>query len=405
MNLSDAERIEKILIDSGWQKTTSEKQADLIVVVACSVRQAPVDRIYTRAAKWQSRRGWKKIKTILTGCVLDLDCKKMSPLFDAILPIGEINRLSEIIGVKSTHINPEDYLCLPALHNSKFSALVPISNGCNNFCSYCAVPYVRGREVSRSVESIISECKKLIKQGYREIILVGQNVNSYKSGKYDFSKLLKNIDVIPGDYWLRFLTSHPKDLSDELIKVMARGEHVTPYLHLPVQSGDDQILAKMNRRYTVKHYLDLLRKVRRAVPGVCITTDLIVGFPGETKKQFANSAKLFRQAEFCMAYPARYSPRPGTAAAKLADDVPPAEKKRRWEVINNILKKTALAANKKYLGQIEKVLVDGYKRGKCSGKTATYKNVIFPGSKSLVGKFVKVKINKVDSWGLFGKIL
>lgn len=302
MNLADAERIERILADFDWQKTTSEKQADLIVVVACSVRQAPIDLIYTSAARWHKRRQQGKLKTVLTGCVLDFDRRKMARSFDAILPITDIEKLNVILSdsegsrgssIRSFGLRPQDdnknnYLCLPPLYQSKFSALVPISNGCDNFCSYCAVPYVRGREVSRAVEGIIKECQKLIKSGYKEIILVGQNVNSYHSGKYDFPKLLKAVDSIPGDFWLRFITSHPKDLSDGLIKVMAHGNHITPYLHLPVQSGDDQILKKMNRRYTVKHYLGLLRKVRRIMPCVAITTDLIVGFPGETKKQFAN---------------------------------------------------------------------------------------------------------------------
>jgi tRNA-2-methylthio-N6-dimethylallyladenosine synthase len=403
MNRADAERIEKILTDFGWQKIDQEIGADLIVVVACSVRKSAVDRVYGKAANWRKRRRAGQLKTILTGCVLDVDKKKLADRFDEILSITEIGKLPEILG-DGKNLPTGDYLCLPASRESTFSAFVPISNGCNNFCSYCAVPYTRGREVSRDAASIIKECRELIKAGYKEIVLLGQNVNSYKSGDYDFPKLLQKIDSIIGDYWIRFLTSHPKDLSDGLIETMASGRHVTPYLHLALQSGDDEILKKMNRHYTAKHYLDLIKKAKAKIPNLSVSTDVIVGFPGETKKQFKQTVELMKQAGFSMAYLAQYSPRPQTAAAKLKNDVPKAEKKRREDELNEVLKATALADNRRYEGLVVKVLVDGYRKGKCYGKTENSKIVSFVGDEPLIGKFAPVLVVKAGSFSLEGRL-
>ncbi|MFA6594408.1 MAG: tRNA (N6-isopentenyl adenosine(37)-C2)-methylthiotransferase MiaB [Candidatus Buchananbacteria bacterium] len=412
MNQADAERINRLLGDSGWQRCQDEISADLIVVVACAVRQAAVDRVRGKAQLWQKRRQAGRLMAVLTSCVLDQDKKKLSKYFDSILGIAEIRRLPEILGGAKAS-GASDYLCLPALHSSDFSALVPISNGCNNFCSYCAVPYTRGREKHRPADDIIKECRGLIGRGYKEIILLGQNVNSYRSPArhsravnnpaFDFARLLQKIDKIPGDYRLKFMTSHPKDLSVGLIKVMANGRHLAPQLHLALQSGDDEILKAMNRKYTAKKFLALINRVRRAVPGIAISTDIIVGFPGETRKQFLNTAKLMRQCRFDMAYLAQYSPRPQTAAAKIKDDVPKAEKKRREEELNDILKQTALANNRLYLGRTEAVLVDGYKAGKCYGRSSSGKIVAFSGPKKLIGQAVKVKITSVRSFSLAGE--
>lgn len=403
MNRADAERIEKILSDLGYQKIEQEIGADLIVVVACSVRKSAVDRVYGKAANWRKRRRAGQLKTILTGCVLEADKHKLADRFDKILSITEIGKLPEILdGGKK--LAAGDYLCLPALRESSFSAFVPISNGCNNFCSYCAVPYTRGREVSRDAASVIKECQELIKAGYKEIVLLGQNVNSYKSGDYDFPKLLSEIDAIAGDYWIRFLTSHPKDFSGELIEVMAQGRHITPYLHLALQSGDDEILKKMNRHYTAKHYLDLIKKTKEEIPNLSVSTDIIVGFPGESRQQFKRTAAAMQQAGFSMVYLAQYSPRPQTAAAKLKNDVPKAEKKRREDELNEILKKTALADNRRYEGLVMKVLVDGYRKGKCYGKTENCKIVSFDGDELLIGKFAPVLIVKAGSFSLEGKL-
>jgi len=321
--------------------------------------------------------------------------------------------------------------------------------GCNNFCSFCVVPYTRGREVSRPAKDILCEVKNLIEKGAnpirnaisngaREIWLLGQNVNSYQSigknssaaasAKADkivkFHDLLKMINEIPGNFWIRFTSPHPKDFSDELINTMAKCQRVTPYLNLPVQSGDDEILKKMNRPYTVNQYKDLVKKIRDKFAlireglerGVAISTDIIVGFPGETKKQFENTVKLFKEIKFDMAYIAEYSPRPGTAAEKLKDDVPKKEKERRYKILTEVLKKTALENNKKFVGKEIEVLIERQgirnKKQVYFGKTRTYKTVKiqldpkpYTLNANLIGNFVKVKIIDALPWGLKGKLI
>ena len=334
MNVSDAERIIQHLENTGYKQTPTMQGADLIVVVACSVRQSAIDRIFGLKKKLLKLRTQNlKLKTILTGCILKSDKPKFKRFFDAVLNIKDFFTYHLFSDRTKDGI---DYLELKAKHSNPKSAFVPIMTGCNNFCSYCAVPYTRGREISRSAKNIIREIKGLIKQKYKEIILLGQNVNSYKDNKINFPKLLKMIAKIPGNFTIKFLTSHPKDLSDELINVIAESPKISKEIHLPTQSGNNEILKKMNRGYTAEKYLDLIKKIRAKIPEVKITTDVIVGFPGETKKQFENTIDLFKKINFSMAYINKYSVRPGTAAARLKDNVPLAEKKRRWKILEKL---------------------------------------------------------------------
>lgn len=329
MNKSDAERAAAILEKMGYRATDSEESADLIMVVACSVRQSAVDRVYGKAKNWQSMKEKKPLITILTGCVLAKDKKKLAPFFDLIFPVGDLIKLPQKLD-KLPASQITDYLAIHPHYENNFQAYVPIATGCNNFCAYCVVPYVRGHEICRPAEDIISEVESLIKAGYKEITLLGQNVNSYHSqacprpsakrhlqklipktdGRCDisFPKLLKIIDDLPGDFWLRFITSHPKDLSDELIEVMADSKRICEYLHLPIQSGDNEILARMNRGYTAEHYKKIIAKIRQKMPRIAISTDVIVGFPGETEEHFENTAQLMKDVKFDMAYIAEYSP-------------------------------------------------------------------------------------------------
>ncbi|MBU0597582.1 MiaB/RimO family radical SAM methylthiotransferase [Patescibacteria group bacterium] len=444
MNESDAERVANILEMNGCSRTTDEQSADLIIIVSCSVRQKAMDRIYGRLNKW---RRWKKqrdFKTILTGCVLPADKKKLKRDFDIIIAINDIEKLPQQLGLKKQtshdNITNADYLALKALHNSAFQAFVPIMTGCNNYCTYCAVPYTRGQEASRPSSEIITEIKQLITKDYKEITLLGQNVNAYidpekkhnsvllktRSRNFwqfeknqpiqfrsattkvpkDFAELLKKINKIPGEFWIRFLTSNPQDVSEELLKTLPQLNKVTKYFHLPIQAGDDEILRRMNRRHTKKYYLELIQKIRQAWPGIAISTDVIVGFPGETKKQFEQTAKFMEQVKYDMAYLARYSPRPGTAAERFfKDDIPKEEKARREVILNEILKKTALANNKKLIGKTVKVLVENYNKSKKENlsKTETFKNVRFKGD-NLTGQFINIKITKATAWGLQGVI-
>jgi tRNA-2-methylthio-N6-dimethylallyladenosine synthase len=315
MNVSDSKKIAVKLQRKGYSIAKNVSGADLIVLNACSVRQSAIDRIYGQIQKFPDK------KILIAGCLLDYDKKGLA-------------------AHKNVSIwQPDDYFDLLPLRADESRTFVPIMTGCNNFCSYCVVPFTRGREKSRPANEIIKEIKSLIKNAYKEIILVGQNVNSYKDRSTNFSKLLKKINDLPGNFRLNFLTSHPKDMSDELIETMTCCQKLIKEIHLPVQSGDDQILKKMNRRYTVAHYKNLIKTIRQKMPDIKISTDIIVGFPGETKKQFQNTVKLAKEVTFDKAYIAKYSPRPGTAAAKLVDDITSAEKTRRWRLLDTLINK------------------------------------------------------------------
>ena len=360
MNYSDAERISALLKKYKLKKASSADEANLIVFVTCGVRQSAEDRVYGQINNL--RKKYPKKKIILTGCLAhrkDVQ-KRLSDKINFFLPMRDICKIHELILRKfpisnnqfpNKFQNPNyqlpitNYLKINPLYKSKYTAYVPIMTGCNNFCAYCVVPYARGREYSRPVEDILREVRGLIKKGYKEIILLGQNVNSYrgtdknsssealaKEDKYiNFSELLQLIERIPGNFWITFLTSHPKDMSDELVETIAKSKKICEYISLPAQSGDNEILRKMNRHYTVLQYKNLIKKIRQKLSfgelrakaskekslalgntfkklPPSISTDIIVGFPGETKKQFENTSKLLREMKFDMVYISQYSP-------------------------------------------------------------------------------------------------
>jgi tRNA-2-methylthio-N6-dimethylallyladenosine synthase len=346
-----------------------------------------------------------KLKTILTGCVLAKDKKIFVEGFDFVLDIKEIKRLPEILEIKKVK-NQDYYLDITPKYTSSFSANVPIMTGCNNFCAYCVVPYTRDREVSRPAKEIIAEVKNLVENGFKEIWLLGQNVNSYKDSDVKFPQLLKMINDIPGEFWIRFTSSHPKDFNQDVINAMAIGGKITPYLNLPVQAGDDKVLKTMNRHYTVKDYKEKIKKLREKISGIALSTDIIVGFPGETKKQFENTAKLFYDIKYDMAYINKYSARAGTTAAKLKDNVSWDEKKRREKVLTEILKETALEKNKKLVGQKTTALVDSERKDYYFGKNKEYKTIkIKKTGDNLIGKMVEVKITKAQPFILRAELI
>jgi tRNA-2-methylthio-N6-dimethylallyladenosine synthase len=424
MNRSDSERITAVLEKIGYKPVSKENEADLILVNMCSVRQSAVDRVFGQCQKFVKLKTLNpKLKTILTGCVLKEDEKKFQKGFDLILDIKDLPKLPKLLKVKNYKLKIGNYLNIEPRCQTSFTGYVPIMTGCNNFCTYCVVPYTRGKETSRQVEEILCEVKNLIKKGVKEIWLLGQNVNSYQStgknssaaasAKADkivkFHALLKMVNEIPGNFWIRFTSPHPKDFSNELIETMAKCQKITPYLNLPVQSGDNEILKKMNRPYKISQYKNLVKKIKEKIPEIALSTDVIVGFPGETKKQFGNTVKLFQEIKFDMAYIAKYSPRPGTAAAKLKDDVLPEEKERRYKILTEILKETALENNKKFIEKEVEVLIDSKKGNFYFGKARTYKTVKiqldpkpYTLNANLVGQFVKVKIIAALPWGLKG---
>jgi tRNA-2-methylthio-N6-dimethylallyladenosine synthase len=407
MNYSDSERVAGVLENIGYKQTLKIDKADLIVVNMCSIRQSAVDRVYGLRQKFNKFKiSNPKLITILTGCILKKDKRKFSEYFDFILDIKDLPNWSKILNSKYKIPNTKCYLNIEPKYPLSKIAYIPISNGCNNFCAYCVVPHVRGPLVHRPVKDIVKEVRYLIKNNYKEIWLLGQNVNNYESQilKINFPKLLEMINNIPGDFWIRFTSSNPKDFSDELIDVMAKCKKITPYLNLPVQSGNNRILKKMNRKYTIQKYKGIIRKIRKKIPNIALSTDIIVGFPGETKKQFEDTAKLLEEIKFDMAYINQYSPRQETSAIKIKDNVSKKEKKERRRILNEILKQTALEKNKKHIGKTIRALPIESKDGFLFGKSFDYKSIKIKGSKRLLGKFIKVKITNAGPWGLKGCI-
>ena len=405
MNEADAERIRSILNSLNFKETNYEKEANIIITIACSVRQSAIDRIFGKARNWQKR---KDLVTILTGCVINEDKPRLEKIFNNIIAIQEINKLPQILSIKSSDLSPsKEYIEILPEYKDNFKAYVPISTGCNNYCTYCVVPYTRGREKSRSSANILNECKKLIKKGYKEITLIGQNVNSYGHDLKDelsFPELLKQVSDLPGNFWVRFATSHPKDMSDELIDIIANNEKICNYIHLPVQSGDNEILKRMNRKYTREHYLELIDKIKKRISPLFLSTDIIVGFPRETRKQFKNSVKLFKYTKYDMAYIALYSPRAGTASYQMKDNVTKKEKKKRELKLDKVLKRYALKNNHNLIGETLEVLIDRKKNDYYYGKSKTFRDARCQADNNLIGKFVKIEITKAKTFSLEGEI-
>lgn len=435
MNKSDSERIAAVLEQAGWQAVATTDQADLVVLNTCSIRQSAEDRMYGQIAKWrQYRQQNPSFVGVVTGCVPAKEGDKLTAKLlaspakpastyvgqgelavDIFLNIQDIKKLPQLVAEKrrvAFQVSAEyedqnvNYLKTLPRHQSDFQAYVPISIGCNNYCTYCVVPYARGREKSRNSAEILRECQDLVARGYKEITLLGQNVNSYgqdNSQEIDFPTLLQQVANIPGDFWIRFITSHPKDMSDKLIAVIAANQpKVTPYIHLAVQSGSNKILQAMNRKYTREDYSRLIDKIRKAVPEVALSTDIIVGFPGETATDFQETVDLFKQVRFNMAYISQYSPRPGTVAAKLEDDVSRTEKRRREKELTAILEEIALEENEKDVDKTIRVLIENKKGGRYIGRTPQGKVAKVRGRELMIGQLVEVDIEGVLAWGLEG---
>jgi len=410
MNKSDSERIAAILKNMG-HRPSSWQEASWVIINMCSVRQEAVKKVYNLIPNFKGK------KIIITGCVLKNDKKKLLKMADCVLPIKDLNNWPKILEgkIKNKPCSSLRYLKIKPCYQTFPKAFVPIAFGCNQYCAYCVVPYTRGREVRRNKKEILEEIKWLIRKKYNHITLLGENVNAYPK----FVELLQKITAIRGDFTVNFMAANPNHFSERLIGEIAKNPKLEKYLHLPLQSGDDAILKKMRRPYTSQQYLELIYKIKKQIPNVKIVTDIIVGFPGETKKAFENTVNVFNKVGFYQAYIAKYSPRPGTAAFTLADDVSLAEKKRRFDVLNQLLKKIAEEKNKKLIGKTETVLVEKCQDGFCFGKTGGNKNVKFEypavngngtspltrgDKRGVIGKFIKIKIEKATAWGLLGEI-
>jgi len=400
MNKAESERLAARFEGLGYQPVNSVNKADLIVLNSCVVRQSAEERVVN---KLRDLRHLKKerpdVILALTGCLVDSDTKQLKKKF------SQVDQFFKA-GDSPPWLEKTETLSLPMRPSP--SVYVTISQGCDNFCSYCIVPYRRGRERSRPLEEIVCEAKELVRRGAKEIILLGQNVDSYGhdlEGKPDLADLLTELNEIEGLVRLRFLTNHPKDMSQKLIESINGLEKVCEQINLPVQAGSDEILKAMKRGYTVEQYQQLVAQIREKIPGIVISTDVIVGFPGETEAQFRQTLDLLSKIKFATVHVAAYSPRPGTAAAReFEDDILLEEKKARRAEIERLQEKIQAEANARLLGETVEILVEGKKKGKWYGRTRTDKLVFFRSDREFLGQLVNIKIEKTGPWSLQGTI-
>lgn len=403
MNRAESERLAALLENHGFISASRAEDASLVLINSCVVRQSAENRVVNQLMRLRHlKKSRPEIKIALTGCFVSSNLAEMHrkyPFVDYIFPAGSKPTFEDMADV-SRYSLPKQ---------AAISSGITIIQGCDNFCSYCIVPYRRGREKSRPVAEIEEEACNLVEGGARELILLGQNVDSYGhdlAEKPDLAMLLERINKIEGLERIRFLTNHPKDMSPGLVRAIARLEKVCKQLNLPVQSGDGEILKKMNRGYTLEHYRELLGQLRREVSGIAITTDIIVGFPGETPEQFGNTLQFLEEARFDAVHVAMYSPRPETLAfRKYADDVDPAEKARRRKLIEEVQGKIVGEINCRLVGQTFKVLVEGRKKGKWYGRSQSDKLVFFEHPDDQSGRLVPVKIEHSSPWFLRGSLI
>jgi tRNA-2-methylthio-N6-dimethylallyladenosine synthase len=423
MNKHDSERIAGLLVEEGYEPTENVESADVIVFNTCSVREHAAQRVYGRVGVLKALKDKKPDLVIaIGGCLAQQEGKKIQSRFPHVGVVFGTHNLSNLPKlIKQAQENSKKTICellaesdeslasLPSLRQEQWRAWVPITTGCNNFCSYCIVPYVRGREHSRKIEDILVEAEKLSQEGVIEITLLGQNVNSYGHdlyGKSNFALLLREIDKIDGLNRVRFMTSHPRDLGEDVIEAVAASSNICEHFHLPVQAGSDRILKLMNRGYTQEQYLNLVGSIRKAIPFASITTDIIVGFPGETEEDFEETLRVVEKAKFDQAFTFLYSPREGTPAATMDEQVQPAVKNKRFKRLLESLSRIYLEQNRFYCGKTIEVLVeDSSKKSPAflTGRTRTNKVVNFAGSTDLVQQLVEVEIDEAHVWYLKGR--
>ena len=425
MNDHDSERIAEILKARDFAAANEPEKANLILLNTCSIREKSQHKVYSLLGRLKHLK--KKNKNLIIGvcgCVAQQEKNRIMermPHVDLVFGTHQIFKLPKMldeIAQKNKKVVEADFL-KDGFHfvkynktYSEFSAskYVTITNGCNNFCSYCIVPYVRGPENSRPINDIITEIKNMAGKGTKEVTLIGQNVNSYGKDfkpKVMFQKLLDNISKINGLERIRFTTSHPKDLSDDLVKCFNKLPKLCEHIHLPVQSGSNRILKAMNRKYMIEDYVRIIEKLRKSCPNIAITTDLIVGFPGETDEDFQKTIDLVKKVRFDNFFSFKYSPRPGTNAAQLADDVPELEKKKRLSYLQKLQEMITEEIDKSYKDKVCEVLVEGYSKNskeKLTGRTRTNKIVNFYADKSLIGEIVKVKITQIYKHSLGAEV-
>jgi tRNA-2-methylthio-N6-dimethylallyladenosine synthase len=444
MNKSDSERVRTVVEGMGYRWTDNEEEANMIGIIACSVRQKSIDKVYSRIARWNSWKNNRSLLTFVSGCVLPADHDKFLKLFDLVFTMSELPNLPTMVrqyGVvnptssagASPHFSPEkpsigpavsitrpeekirDFWLLQPSYVSAYEAFIPIQNGCDKFCTYCAVPYTRGREISRPSPAIIDELKQLVEKGYKSITLLGQNVNSYGLDKHGEELTFAGLLTAIGEYgiasqkefWLYFTSPHPRDMSDEVLGVIAKYDCLAKQIHLPLQSGDDKVLIRMNRKHSMHNYQQIIDSIRRILPGATLFTDIIVGFAGETDEQFENTRKAMESIKFNMAYIAVYSPRPGAASARWDDNIPMQVKKQRLHMLTEELTRHTKPFNSCLVGQRLRVLVTGHDRkpGYFSGITEGRIVVRFTAQQPVIpGTFVWLNITAAASYSVEGEL-
>ena len=433
LNENDSEKIAGMLEELGYSKTDEIKKADIIVFNTCCVRENAEERLFGKIGEIKNLKASKELIIAIGGCMMQEKTmvdkiKKSYPYVDIVFGTHTMQNLPEDIYkamVKNQKvrdimdIDGEVYEGLPIKRNSNFSASVTIMYGCNNFCTYCIVPYVRGRERSREPEKILEEVRSLAKDGYKEITLLGQNVNSYmvverqkgicKSEIDSFAKLLYAVDEIDGIEKINFISPHPKDFTDDVIEAIANIKKISRIMHLPLQSGNTKVLKEMNRKYTKEQYLELVEKMYKKVPDLLLSTDIIVGFPGETDEEFEDTLDVVRKVNFEQIFMFIYSPREGTIAAKREDQVPEDVKHKRFDKLKELYESKVEENNQKYIGKTFRILIEGTSKNDdkmFSGRTSTNKVVIFePKGDYKIGDIVKIQIIESHKWYLKGDII
>jgi len=424
MNENDSERLAGQLRSNGYQNTDNIEQADVILINTCCVRESAEQKIYGKIGEL------KRLKTLnpnlvigIAGCMAQKDRDKLfkkAPHIDLVMGTHNTHQLLELLQEveqsrdkvlavwdQAERLAPE----VPTIRKNQISAWVPIMYGCNNFCTYCIVPYVRGRERSRPLGDIVQEIEQLGKEGFKEITLLGQNVNSYgkdSDENVDFADLLHAVDNISSISRIRYMTSHPRDMSDKVIQTIAQSSKICKHFHLPIQSGSDEILQRMNRGYTTEYYRELVRKIRESIPDASITTDLIIGFPGETEELFLETLEFIKTLHFDAAYTFLYSVRSGTPAAQMPDQVPLPVKKARLQQLMDIQNDISLRINRKLEGQLVEVMVEGPSKNDASrwmGRTGTNKIVIWDKGTECIGDLKMIKIMQAQTWLFRGQMV
>ncbi len=422
LNENDSEKIAGITEKAGFEQTNNPADADLVIFNTCCVRENAEERLFGKLGELKKQREEKGTIIAIGGCMMQephiLDKIKQSYNYTDIVfgthtlhkfeedlkkAIEERKKIRDVIDIDGEVIEG-----LPIKRNDEYRASVTIMYGCNNFCSYCIVPYVRGRERSREPKKILEEVSILAKEGYKEITLLGQNVNSYNGGEnYKFANLLNDVCKIEGIERIRFVSPHPKDFTDDVIEAIANNEKVARVIHLPLQSGSSNILKVMNRKYTKEQYLELVEKMRKRIPNVVFSTDIIVGFPGETKEDFEDTLDVVRKVNFEQVYMFIYSRRVGTVADRMENQIPEEIKHQRFDKLKELYDSRVSENNEKYVGTTQKLLVEGFSKNDknvLTGRTDTNKVVNFEGTEDLIGKIINIKITEEHKWYLTGKI-